>query len=288
MKKLSIFTICALCALGTNLFAQGKQIVKVPQAAESAAKAARQSAAVTVKVPAVPKVPSVQTPPVVPAHPRVAAFVNQHPRTLVGLQKMVGLSTRQAWTNLKQLGAVYTPKNPRPQLQDANSFTTVDLTEFAVPNTPGQALPEFPFQNQRGLIYRGMALDADGKAIRNILKNGLRTQDVGKESNTLLYSMAGPNARTAAVRQPLINLTDSGNDAVMWANRLRKQQILVVTVVKSNSTGSIITSPTDIPVDDIYAQTALLKVNGKPTWCKLELEGNDLRVTPYQEIPSAE
>lgn len=288
MKKLSIFIICALCALGTNLFAQGKQLVKIPQAAESAAKAARQSATVAVKVPAVPKVPSVQTPPVVPAHPRVAAFVNQHPRTLVGLQKMVGLSTRQAWTNLKQLGAVYTPKNPRPQLQEANSFTTADLTEFAVPNTPEQTLPEFPFQNQRGLIYRGMALDANGKAIRNILKNGLRTQDVGRESNTFLYSLAGPNARTAAVRKPMINLTDSGNDAVMWANRLRKEEILVVTVVKSNSTGAIITSSTDIPVDDIYAQTALLKVNGKPTWCKLELEGNDLRVTPYQEIPSAE
>lgn len=287
MKKLSIFIICALCALGTNLFAQGKQLVKVPKVAEAATKAARQSATVTVKVPAVPKVPSIQTPPV-PAHPRVAALVNQHPRTLVGLQTMVGLSTRQAWTNLQRLGAVYTPKNPRPQLQEANSFTTADLTEFAVPNTPGQTLPEFPFQNQRGLIYRGMALDADGKAIRNILKNGLRTQDVGKESNTLLYSMAGPNARTAAVRQPLINLTDSGNDAVMWANRLRKQQILVVTVVKSSRTGSVITSSKDIPATDIYAQTALLKINGKLTWCKLELEGNDLRVTPYQEIPSAE
>lgn len=288
MRKLSIFIICALCALGTDLFAQGKQIVKVPQAADLAAKAARQSAAVAVKVPAVPKVPSVPTPPVVPAHPRVAAVVNQHPRTLVGLQKMVGLSTRQAWTNLKQLGAVYTPKNPRPQLQEANSFTAADLTEFAAPNIPEQTLPEFPFQNQRGLIYRGMALDTKGKAIRNILENGLRTQDVGRESNTLLYSLAGTNTRSAAIRQPLINLTDSGNDAVMWANRLRKNEILVVTVVKSSRTGSVITSSKDIPATDIYAQTALLKINGKLTWCKLELEGNDLRVTPYQEKPSAE
>ncbi|MDD6152488.1 MAG: hypothetical protein PUC11_00865 [Elusimicrobia bacterium] len=156
MKKLSIFIICALCALGTNLFAQGKQLVKVPKVAEAATKAARQSAAVTVKVPAVPKVPSIQTPPV-PTSPRVAAFVNQHPRTLVSLQKMVGLSTRQAWTNLQRLGAVYTPKNPHPQLQEENSFTTADLTEFAAPNIPEQTLPEFPFQNQRGLIYRGMA-----------------------------------------------------------------------------------------------------------------------------------
>ncbi|MDD7578168.1 MAG: hypothetical protein PUK24_01290 [Elusimicrobia bacterium] len=287
MKKLSIFIICALCALGTNLFAQGKQLVKVPKVAEAATKAARQSAAVTVKVPAVPKVPSIQTPPV-PTSPRVAAFVNQHPRTLVSLQKMVGLSTRQAWTNLQRLGAVYTPKNPHPQLQEENSFTTADLTEFAAPNIPEQTLPEFPFQNQRGLIYRGMALDTKGKAIRNILENGLRTQDVGRESNTLLYSLAGTNTRSAALRQPLINLTDSGNDAVMWANRLRKNEILVVTVVKSSRTGSVITSSKDIPATDIYAQTALLKINGKLTWCKLELEGNDLRVTPYQEIPSAE
>lgn len=216
------------------------------------------------------------------------AVARSYPGLYVHAQTLTGTPRITALRNTLEAGYVPHRYNPRPQLQEANSFTTADLTEFAVPNTQGQTLPELPFQNQRGLIYRGMALDADGKAIRNILKNGLRTQDVGRESNTRLYSMAGPNSRSAAVRQPLINLTDSGNDAVRWANRLRKEEILVVTVVKSNRTGSIITTPTDIPVDAIYAQTALLKVNGKPTWCKLELEGNDLRVTPYQEIPSAE
>lgn len=285
MKKLSIFIICALCALGTNLFAQGKQLVKIPQAAESAAKAARQSAAVAVKVPAVPKVPSVPTPPVVPAHPRVAAFVNQHPHTLVGLQKMVGLSTRQAWTNLKQLGAVYTPKNPRPKLLEEQAFVTEDFTQLIpAPKGKDEAPTLIPFQNQRGLIYRGLALNADGKAIRNILENGLRVQDSGEESNTLriAYASRGGPSAVKTVLDPVINLTSGPNSASSWAaKRMRHQDIRVVVVVHSQEQGSIIVETKDIPPADIYAVTALLNIDGTRTWCKVELEGENFRITPY-------
>lgn len=290
MKKLSIFAICALCALGTDVFAQGKQIVKVPKAADLAAKAARQSAAAAVKVPAVPKVPSVQTPPVVPAHPRVAAFVSQHPRTLVGLQKMVGFSTRQAWSNLKRLGAEYTPKNPRPQLQEENAFTAADLTEFAVPNAPGQTMPEFPFQNQRGLIYRGLALDTDGPAIRNILENGLLIKDLGKYAADYITSLGAEVVKAPIKATKITNLTANPSEAVMWAKlRSAEGQIQVVMVVKytsnkssfSNSQHAISTSK-DIPPEEIYAMTALLDLNGTLTWCKLELEGAGFRITPYE------
>ncbi len=286
-----MFVLCALT--GVNVAAQ-KNPAKIVKTTDAALKAARQAAA---RIPAAPKMPAAPkaaiTPAphvsVTPAQPRIAKFVTDHQRTLVGLQKMVGVSTRSAWENLQQLGAVYTPKSPRPLLAQEHSFTAADLTELAVSREEALQAPAFPFQNQRQLIYRGMALDTDGKAIRNILENGLRTQDVGKEANTLILSIAGPHSWDPAIRKPLINLTDSSADAVMWAGkRLTQGQIMVVSVVKSNRTGSIITASENIPTSEIYAQTALLKINGKPIWCKLELDGENLRIIPYAVNPPAE
>lgn len=284
-KFLSVFLICALCALPrADVFAQKKNIIKTVTGKPAALKVVERTAAARIP-------PALQLPVTPPAvrHPRLAQFATKHRRPLIGLQKMVGISTYTAWKNLQSIGAVHIPTNPRPILAQDKTFSSADLTNWIVSRAEAAQAPAFPFDNQRALIYRGMALDGDGKAIRNILENGLRTQDVGKESNTLLISIAGPNAHAAGFCKPVINLTDSSADAVMWANkRLNKNQTLVVTVVKSNDKGDIIVTSDNIPAEDIYALTALLKIDGVPTWCKVELEGEGFKITPYQENPPAE
>lgn len=210
-------------------------------------------------------------------------FLTQHQRAIIGTQRMLGVSKIQAVRNIRAWGAQRLATSPRPVLANDLSFHAPRLGELAARQNAAKEFPPFPFDNQRMLIYRGLALDTDGKAIRNILENGLRTQDVGREASTLALSLAGPMSRSAAVRAPITNLTDSASDAVMWAGiRLSKGQIPVIVVVKSPQKGNIITTSRDIPAEDIYAAVTLLNVNGIPTWCKVELEGDGFRITPYE------
>lgn len=211
-----------------------------------------------------------------------------HPRIHIGTQQALGIPKITAIRNTLNAGYQISQTAPRPRLQETYSFPAADFTRLIPAKLESGEEPVLiPFQNQRGLIYRGLALNADGAAVRNILKNGLRVQDVGKESNTLIASMAGPMSRSAAVRAPITNLTDAASSAVMWAEkRLGDGQIPVITVVKSTQKGDIITTDRDIPAEDIYAVVALLNINGKRTWCKVELDGDDFRITPY--VPFSE
>lgn len=294
MNKLFISFICALCAFAaTSAGAQKlpqirKGVQTARKTAENASKAAMsaQKAIPAVTKPAVPAAPAVRVQTV---HPKVAKFVDENQLTLIKMQKLVGFSTRKALENVRGWGAEYHPKNPRPTLREDAAFTAPDLTEFIVSPEGVQTAPVFPFQNQRALIYRGLALKTDGAAIRNILENGLLLKDVGTESNTLILAMAGPQARSAAVRAPVTNLTDTSSEAAVWASkRMGKRDVSVIVVVKSNAKGSYITINQDISPDDIYAVTALLSVNGQPTWCKLETQGDNFRITPYNQAPEAE
>ncbi len=305
MNRIITFFICIFCAFSaTNAKSQalGKGIQASRQAGTAATKAAMTAEQSMLKTtnaalrnvprtaaPAVKLAPAVKPVPLPAVNPTVAGFVDRNQRTLFKLQTSVGVSTRKAWENLKNLGAEYHPKNPRPELLQSSAFTAADFTKLAVSQAEITTAPLFPFQNQRLLIYRGMALNTNGDAIRNILENGLLTKDVGRESNTLLLSIAGPRGRAGAARTPITNLTDNSSEAVMWAGkRMGKQDITVVVAVNSSAKGSIITVAEDIPAEDIYAVTALLRVNGKPTWCKLETAPEGFRITPYQEAAIAE
>lgn len=278
MKKNIFYCLllsCALCASAeTTVSAQG---LKTLNSAKTAVKAS--DAALAASNAVLPAASASFT----------ARMATRYQRPLVALQKKVGINTFQAVRNVRAWGAEYIPTHPRPTILPEQAFTVTDLTEFSgTPAFPSNA-PQIPFQNQRRLIYRGMALKTDGLAIRNILKNGLLVKDMGGEANTLLLAISNPRAHNAVTRRPLINLTDNANDAFMWANlRMRPGMLRVVAVVESQEKGRIITTGTDIPPQNIYALITLLKINGKLTWCKLELEGNNLRVTPYQETPSAE
>lgn len=290
MNKFFISLICALCAFSAASASAQKfpQVSKTARSAQKATEAARKAAmSAQESIPAaaafaVPPAPAVRVPT------KREKWVDNHQLKLIKVQKMVGISTRQAVENVRSWGAEYHPKNPRPTLREDAAFTAPDLTGFAVSPADVQAAPGFPFQNQRALIYRGLALKTDGAAIRNILENGLLLKDVGAESNTLILAMAGPQARSASVRAPVTNLTDTSSEAAVWASkRMGKRDVSVIVVVKSNAKGSYITINQDIAPEDIYAVTALLNVDGRPTWCKLETQGNNFRITPYNPAPEA-
>lgn len=291
MKKISsifilIIAICALCA--TQAAAQPKPKVPKIKAPKMPAITGPQTTISTTNITratnrarqTLQPVPTVVTQPT----NRLGQFVTEYRRPLIGIQKFFGLTTRKSWENLQKLGAVHIPPTPRPRLTEDAAFTTQNLTELSVPRTEREAAALHPFQNQRGLIYRGLALNSD-EAFRNILENGLLIKDAGSESNTLMLAISGGMGRpsTAACKK-ITNLTDKSTDAVMWAGkRMGRNDINAVVVVKSQEKGDVIITTEDIPAEDIYAVTALLRVNGKPTWCKVELEGDGFRITPYQE-----
>jgi len=288
MKKnyLTIFLCAAICfCCAANAPAQTP--------VRAAASAARKAKAARPKLPPVPNpapVPAVS--PQVPPAPEVvnsytSNFLTKYRRELVALQKIVfNQTTRQAVERLSDWGARRPAVVPRPKPRKDHAFTTADLTPFKVPlsqfDTPA---PAIPFQRQRGFIYRGMGLSADGTAIRNILQNGLRVQDVGPNANTLRFALAGARARGALsqLSKPITNLTSDPNAAVFYATRrLTENHVGVVAVVKSAKEGNIIIETENIPAAKIYAVAALLYINGERVWCKIEPDGTNFRVTPYE------
>lgn len=212
------------------------------------------------------------------------AWLTRHQRLIVNAQRLVGVSKIQAIRNVRGWGAQYPRKNPRPALMKHQAFRSA-LAGLAVPLESMKTIPPHPFRNQRRLIYRGLALDLNEKTLRNILENGLRVKDVGPYSNTLLYSLSGPYSRTRAVRTPIINLTDNAATAAHWAHmRQTPGQICVVVAVKSVQKGDHIIYNQDIPAESIYALTALLMVDGKAKWCKVEWNEEGFLITPYEPV----
>lgn len=286
MKRMIISAVLFVMFLICHATAQ----VPLRQAAAVSKDLARGSSAVrTLSVRPIDPLPLIPQKPVRPVLPPTVStgptqqWITNNQRLLINLQRLWGTSTIQAIRNVRKWGAQYPRKNPRPVLQTDQSFRRANLAGLSVPESQIKDMPPHPFQNQRLLIYRGLALDVDGRAVRNILENGLLLKDVGPYANTLLYSLSGPYSRSRSVQNPVINLTDNSDSAANWAKtRKSPNQICVVTVVQSNQTGRTIMHNHDIPSDAIYAVTALLMVNGTPAWCKVEWDNGEFLITPYQ------
>lgn len=201
---------------------------------------------------------------------------------LFKIQRLAGISPRQAVKNLHQWGAQPFQKL-RPLLQTERAFSITDfssLVQEAIAHLPAIPFMEGPY------MYRGLKLPADGAAIRNILENGLLVKDVGPHNNDrrLFYaSMIGPEAIKEILKEPVINLTNSPVNAFFYAARYRQQEGLIVLVkVKGlEEKGKVVSVPYNIPVKNIHSLIALLNLNGTPTWCKVELLADEFKITPY-------
>ena len=226
-------------------------------------------------------VPMIETDKI--AH-KVNHFIINHKKILFRAQRAVGISPRQAVTNMRHLGIPPTHRPPFPKPNKTQSFAVPDFTDLAYES--GE-LPASPFAPHPYYVYHGLGLSTDGNAVRNILENGLLVKDVGPDHNTLRLSYAshmGGGALQTIASQPVINLTNSPTVALHYAKRYQAKGMLVLVVVKEKQNHKkIIATPDDIPASDIQAVAAVLSIHGRPTWCQIELTEDGFLVTPYAD-----
>ena len=215
-------------------------------------------------------------------NPTVSRFVNNNKKLLYRLQTSVGISSKKAVENLYKWGANPLQKPRRPVLQPQRAFTAADFSALAY--TQG-TVPPFPMQHHPQFMYRGLGLALDGKAIKNILTNGLLAADVGSSNNDLLMSFAsagGPVSLQQFSKIRLINLTDSPATALHygWRNS-HKGMVAVVVVKEPRERGEVVAFSADIPAEKIHAVIALLSLDGVPTWCRIKTATNGFRIIPF-------
>lgn len=200
-------------------------------------------------------------------------------------RKQQQLAEKKAQLAAQELEAV---KANLPPLIVEGSFTVADFTDL-VPSGE-QANPIVPFVAEpKKIAYRGMALDTDAEAIRNIIKNGLRLQDAGKENSTLRMAYAshtGWRTMSHIAQNPVTNITDSPTAAAAWGIRRlsAKKPILTIVKIKGEFEGTTIEIvTTDIPADQIEEVAVRVNINGNLMWCKTQLnEDGSLTLTPYE------
>ncbi|MBR4356272.1 MAG: hypothetical protein IKP96_06910 [Elusimicrobiaceae bacterium] len=174
-----------------------------------------------------------------------------------------------------------------PELQTDQMFLATSLDGFQINPKTIKDIPALPYIQQDGFLYRGLGLSKNGRRIRNILENGLRTQDVDSESNCLLMALSASGRSAAAVSgKKLTNLTQSPELAMSYA--LQRSRIadnflpVMVAVTGEQQHGYIVQVEHDIPADQIDSVIALLSLDGMPTWCLLQWEGEQFVITPFE------
>ena len=234
-------------------------------------------------------VPPFRLPPGVPPSQSVLQqLVNDNKRFIVGAQVKMGVPLRTAVERAMRMGAQPEKHVRKLPLLTNKSFVVKDLEElFITPAQEDLPDPRQPFAVRPKLIFRGISLKAEHTtpAVRNILENGLRLQDLGNHAaNLRLALVAGANykAVTAAAR-PVTNLTEDPFAAAEWAfRRSIEGSSRVVIAVNATDRGQIIYYDRDIAVDEIHSVIALLNVNGQKTWCQVELAEEGFKITPYE------
>lgn len=178
-------------------------------------------------------------------------------------------------------------KLPKANLK--HQFITQDFTPFLPETIPAE---ELPLATEPGILFRGLALPADGQAVQNILQNGLRVADTGKEANTRNLAMGGgmPGMGQALANTPVTNLTSFPMNAATWAVKRmtdEKQLIAIVAVNGQTQAGKTVLVAQDIPADQITHLFVPLNLNNAAVWCKIELtENSAFLVTPYDIAPA--
>ena len=147
----------------------------------------------------------------------------------------------------------------------------------------GEQAPALPFLKEPHIAYRGMALTpAD---IRHILTNGMeRHRTVASNRYNISISGGSHGAIRYFATHPIINLTSSPIHAQYWGSKfLGPKPILTIFKIRGNfSKADIINADRNIAANEIEEVIALLKIDGKPTWCRMQLhDKNTLVITPY-------
>ena len=178
------------------------------------------------------------------------------------------------------------------------ALTTPHLTVLTLDGYAGDVPASAPVPTNKIYLYRGMGLDEN--ALRNVLKNGLRVQDAGKEANAIgvqmrLLSLGTMPATEDMIRQTDIKqtyLTPRANETLHFAymHSFADGKIPVVVTVRNwRKTNDHHVVAEDIPASDFVEVSALIKgPEGTPIWSRVQLapDGESFIFTPY--IPRAE
>ena len=128
--------------------------------------------------------------------------------------------------------------------------------------------------------------NADGKALRNILENGLLIKDVGLNSNDLMIiyaAAASPRAMMGLVQQPVTNLTNDPRTALQYAQLHNQSGNMMVVVKVSGIDGydDIVRVEDDIPANQIEEMLVCVSWNGTPVWARVTATPDGFELTPY-------
>lgn len=173
-----------------------------------------------------------------------------------------------------------------PKANPAHQFIAQNFNELIPAQIPAE---ELPLVAQPGVLFRGMALPTDGEAVKNILQNGLRLEDLGSHATTKLLSISGGARGAVSSVRPVTNLSSIPSEALYWATQRIEpgKELPVITVVKNQTqSGEVVLVSQDIPAEDITHVLVPVNYNGKPVWGNVELapDGGFL-VTPYDIAP---
>lgn len=142
-------------------------------------------------------------------------------------------------------------------------------------------LPRFPFEENDKEIYRGMALDAEGKELRHILQNGLEVAKSHYE-NFIAYDGKEYPAKTKAIYAS--SWPDQAETYVLTKANV-KNYLPVILHIKKASNRMTVSIPHDIPPSWIYRVSVLLKVSGVLTWGEVRLRNGNFVFYPYSDNP---
>ena len=151
-----------------------------------------------------------------------------------------------------------------------------------------------PVIAEPNVLYRGLALDGEGKSIANILDNGLRVQDAGDESTTLTTAYASHSQVAshviATANTKVTNLTSSPQGAVYWLYKRLTPELQVPVLVQVygvEGEGSLVVENKDIPAENVNV-LAKLKINDQARWCLIERASEEgqigFKITPFEYV----
>lgn len=193
------------------------------------------------------------------------------------------------------------------RLNAGGPWSSVVEGEMTVPTLKGLTLdgfagpsPEIPLPKGGNKIYGVRGLGLDEPAIRNILRNGLRLQDLGKNAGDLGVLLRTTNLSSAApvTRSMMKNaieesqvtwLTPNPQVAAFYARRnsFEDGKIPVLVTVRNErtiGTDANFEVAHDIPAENIVEMSALVKgPDGNPIWVRLSLmPDQSFRINPYR------
>ena len=223
-----------------------------------------------------------------------AKMAAKYPKAVVWYEQRVnGKNVQQALRRAVELRGMR-PATPWPKTQPQAAITVSSMKGLTLDGFTGD-VGRAPVPKNNIYLYRGMGLDE--KALRNVLKNGLRARDTGSEANAVELQTRLVQGGTMPISSDLLkdmhtqqtNLTTDpqGTLHYVYLHSFTQGKVPVIVTVRNwrpkGHNGYFVTKE-DIPVSDFVEVSAFVQgPNNTPIWCRVSLaeDGHSLVFAPY-------